>query len=360
MVHATTTFVGSAIWLAHKSTDATVNSETSISFEDLVSLLQRVFTRAGVAERNAVALAMNCALCERDGSLSHGIFRIPGYLSSLKSGWVDGRAVPLVEDVSPAMVRVDARNGFAQPALAAARPLLLEKLRYCGSALVAIRDSHHFSALWPDVEPFAREGFVAMSFVSGLACVIPLGGRQPVFGTNPMAFASPVAGAEPLVFDHATSALSNGDVRIAAREGHCVPVGSGVDRNRQPTVDPQAILNGGALLPFGGHKGASIMLMIEILASALTGGPFSAEVDFSHHPGAETPKTGQLLLVLDPERGGNGAFTHRVRRLLDLVREAGQGRLPGDRRYAQRKLSEKGIPISRTRLAELTALANST
>lgn len=336
-----------------------MNAVTTISFESLVSLLRRVFTQAGVSESNAGALAMTCAQCERDGSLSHGIFRIPGYLSSLKSGWVDGRAVPSVVDVSPAMVRVDARNGFAQPALAAARPLLLDKVRCCGSALLAIRDSHHFSALWPDVEPFAREGFVAMSFVTGLACVIPPGGRQPIFGTNPMAFASPVAGADPLVFDHATSALSNGDVRIAAREGHTVHPGAGVDRNRQPTVDPKAILNGGALLPFGGHKGASIILMIEILASALTGGAFSAEVDFSRHPGAETPRTGQLLLVIDPQRGGNDLFAHRVRQLLDSVREAGQERLPGDRRYARRKLSDEGIPISHAQLTELTVLAQS-
>jgi delta1-piperideine-2-carboxylate reductase len=335
-----------------------MTAEMSIRFDDLVSLLQRVFTRAGVAEENAAHLAANCAMCERDGSLSHGIFRVPGYLSSLKSGWVDGRAVPIVEDVSPAMIRVDARNGFAQPALAAARPVLLDKVRREGVAIVAIRDSHHFSALWPDVEPFAREGWVAMSYVSGLACVVPPGGRRPVFGTNPMAFASPVAGTDPLVFDQATSALSNGDMRIAAREGHDVPAGCGVDRNRQPTADPGAILDGGALLPFGGHKGASIMLMVEILASALTGGQFSAEVDFSKHPGAETPKTGQLLIVVDPERGGNAAFARRVRQLLDTLREAGQERLPGDRRYARRKMSEEhGIPISRTQRAQLTAFA---
>jgi delta1-piperideine-2-carboxylate reductase len=337
-----------------------MTAETFIPFESLVNLLRRIFIRAGVAEGNAALLATNCATCERDGALSHGIFRIPGYLSSLQSGWVDGHAVPIVEDAGPAFIRVDARNGFAQPALAAGRALLLDKVRSNGVAVIAIKDSHHFSALWPDIEPFARTGLVALSFVSGLACVIPPGGRKRVFGTNPIAFASPVAGADPLVFDQATSALSNGDVRIAAREGHTVPAGSGVDRHGEPTVHPQAILEGGALLPFGGHKGASIMLMIEILASALTGGQFSAEVDFSRHAGAETPKTGQLLILLDPQRGGNTAFADRVRQLLDLVREAGQQRLPGDRRYAQRHLAaSRGIPISQAQLSQLTAFATS-
>jgi delta1-piperideine-2-carboxylate reductase len=335
----------------------TASSEARIPFNELVVLLRRIFINAGVAQNNAEILALNCAQCERDGSSSHGIFRVPGYLASLKSGWVDGRAVPAIEDAGAASLRVDARNGFAQPALAVARPTLIDKARHVGAATLAIRNSHHFSALWPDVEPFAREGLITLAFVSGLACVIPPGGYKPVFGTNPIAFAAPVADSDPLVFDQATSALSNGDVRIAAREHRHVPPGSGVDRHGRPTLDPSAILDGGALLPFGGHKGASIALMVEILASALTGGQFSSEVDFSRHPGAETPKTGQLLIVIDPDRGGNTTVAARIRQLIGNLREAGQQRLPGDRRYAQRKASEEyGIPISLAQLEQLSYL----
>src|SRR5262245_162806 len=132
--------------------------EITISFEDLATLLRGVFVNAGVAEENAEILARNCAMCERDGSLSHGIFRIPGYLASIKSGWVDANAVPVIEDVGDAFVRAHARNGFAQPALAAARAMLTRKARDAGVAVLAIRDSHHFSALRPDIEPLAREG----------------------------------------------------------------------------------------------------------------------------------------------------------------------------------------------------------
>jgi delta1-piperideine-2-carboxylate reductase len=337
-----------------------VSEEIRITFDELVALLRRIFINANVAERNADILATNCAMCERDGSLSHGIFRIPGYLASLKAGWVDGHAVPAVEDAGPAFARVDAKNGFAQPALAAARPILIDKVCSAGMAALAIRDSHHFSALWPDVEPFAREGLICMAFVSGLACVMPPGGSKVVFGTNPIAFAAPVDGASPMVFDQATSALSNGDLRIAARGGRNVPLGSGVDRRGRPTLDPAAILDGGALLPFGGHKGASIALMVEILASALTGGQFSFEVDFTGHPGAETPRTGQLLIVIDPERGGNIAVASRIRQLIDRVRDAGQIRLPGDRRYVRRKVSDYyGVPISSIDLEYLRSLATS-
>lgn len=329
-----------------------------LSFADLVALLESIFLKNGVSANNAKILAENCAACERDGSLSHGIFRMAGYVSSLNSGWVDGKAVPEVEDVGPAFVRVDAKGGFTQPAMLAARPLLIEKVKENGVAVLAIRRSHHFSALWPDVEPFADQGFVALSVVNSMACVVPHGGKKAVFGTNPVAFASPRAGSAPFVFDQASSAIAHGDVQIAARAGRYLKPGMGVDRDGQPTNDPKAILDGGALLPFGGHKGNSIALMVEILSAALTGGYFSGEFDWSGHEGAQTPFTGQFLIVIDPARGGNDVFAERVAGICDLVLEAGEERLPGDRRHGARAKAEKnGIELPRESYEQLRNMA---
>ncbi len=332
------------------------NGVRRVAFDELVALLTDIFRQAGLSRHNATILADNCARCERDGSHSHGIFRIPGYLSSLESGWVDGNATPIVERASDTYLRIDAANGFAQPALKSASPQIHDILASSGSCVVAMRDSHHFSALWPDIEPFADAGFVAITMVTGVAHVVPYGGHTPVFGTNPIAFATPVAGAPPLIFDQATSTMAHGDLQIAAREERAVPVGTGVDSNGVATDSPDAILEGG-LLPFGGHKGASIALMVEILASALTGGQFSSEVDLSQHPGALTPRTGQFLLLIDPARGNHTAFSHRVADLLARVKAAGQARLPGDRRLRHRHDAERyGIPITRRDWESLSAL----
>lgn len=330
---------------------------TRIAFAELKTLLARVFERHGTSAEVAAVLADNCASAQRDGSESHGVFRIPGYLSTLASGWVDGRAVPQVEDIAPGLVAVDAGNGFAQPALAAARGLLLDKVRHNGIAMLAIRNSHHFAALWPDVEPFAREGLVALAFVNSMACVVPYGGRKLLFGTNPISFAAPRAGADPLVFDLATSAIAHGDVQIAAREGQLLPEGYGVDSDGRPTCDPAAILNGGALLPFGGYKGSALSMMVELLAAALTGGNFSFEFDWSQHPGAKTPWTGELLIVIDPSRGAGSNFAERTATLVREMAAAGQTRQPGDRRYRQRAESARaGVAIASEDLAYLRGL----
>ncbi|OPA84994.1 lactate dehydrogenase [Pseudomonas fluorescens] len=331
----------------------------SIGFPELVALLHQVFVRHGTSPEVAAILSLNCASAERDGAHSHGIFRMPGYLSTLASGWVNGRAVPQVTDVASGFVRVDAGNGFAQPALEAARGLLVEKARSAGIALLAIHNSHHFAALWPDVEPFAEEGLVALSVVNSMTCVVPHGADRPLFGTNPIAFAAPRADGAPIVFDLATSAIAHGDVQIAARKGERLPPGMGVDSLGQPTQDPKAILEGGALLPFGGHKGSALSMMVELLAAALTGGNFSFEFNWADHPGARTPWTGQLLIVIDPSKTAGQSFAERSQELVRQMHAAGLRRLPGDRRHRTRAKSEQeGIVIEVQDWQQLQALAN--
>ena len=333
-----------------------------IPFDTLRTTLAHIFERHGTSAAVAAVLADNCASAERDGAHSHGVFRIPGYLSTLASGWVDGHAIPRVRDMAPGFLSVDACNGFAQPAYMMAYDALVAKARANGIALLAIHNSHHFAALWPDVEPLARDGLVALALVNSMACVVPSGGTKALFGTNPIAFAAPRAGHDPLVFDLATSAMAHGDVQIAAREGRPLPEGFGVDCNGQPTTDPRAVLDGGALLPFGGlhssYKGSALSMMVELLAAALTGGHFSFEFDWSGHPGAHTPHTGELIIAIDPAKNQGRGFAQRCEDLVRAMAGAGQQRLPGERRYRQRAQSlREGVALPAATWAELQRLA---
>lgn len=333
--------------------------ERRVSFGELTQLLTRILESAGASHEVATIIAGNCASCERDGSGSHGVFRIPGYVSSIRSGWADPRATPRVEDAAPSFVRVAAGNGFAQPALEAARALVTKKARQTGACVLTIRDSHHLSALWPDVEPFAEDGLIALSVVNSMAVVVPSGARKPVFGTNPISFAAPIEGRDPLVFDMATSAWSHGDVQIAQRNGKILPYGVGVDAAGNPTTDAAKVLGGGAFMPFGGHKGSALSMMIELLGAALTGGKFSAEVDWSEYPGATTPHTGQFLLLIDPGHAGGLPFEKRGAQFTEKLREAGLGILPGERRRRNRRKNlADGIPLADKTWDELLQLSN--
>ncbi|WP_449279006.1 Ldh family oxidoreductase [Leucobacter sp. GX24907] len=319
-----------------------------IPFEELAALLEQAFLDAGVTPESARLIGRNCAAVERDGTHSHGVFRMPGYLASVRSGWLDGTAVPVVDRVSPSFLRVDGANGFSQSAIDAAREDIAAAIDETGVALVAIRDAHHFSSLWPDVEPFARQGLVALTMVTGGdSIVIPQGASERIFGTNPMAFATPRAGTDPLVWDFATSTMSHGDLTITRNEGRELAPGMGIGRGGRATQDPAEVLDEGGLIAFGGHKGLLLSLTVELLASALTGAPFSTEADSGKPEGAHTSRVGQFLLVADPERGGNSEYGARVSGLIELLREAGMSRVPGEHRYALRAENDRlGIPVT--------------
>ncbi len=300
----------------------------------------------GVDALSAEAVAASIVASERDGTYSHGLARLAGFLSSLSSGWITGAPVMTVSEPAPAVVRVDAGNGFAQGALARSRDLAMRKAREQGLCAIHIHDSHHFGSLWPDVEPFADEGLVALAFVHTRSRIVAPGTRRPVLGTNPMAFALPRTGHPPVVWDQAASVIAHGDVILAAKKGHTLPADAGVDRHGQVTRDPQAVLDQGALMPFAGHKGFLIALLVEVLAAAMTGSRFGFEDTSGAIPGAVTSNAGQFLLLIDPQRSGADDFGMRIEQLLEALADAGTTRLPGDRRYANRaRAREQGIAV---------------
>ncbi|KHL03041.1 hypothetical protein LK10_10525, partial [Sinomonas humi] len=174
-------------------------------FAELVAAIEAILLNGGFSQEVAHILAWNHACCERDGAFSHGVFRVPQYIETLRTGYLNGAASPRLEQVSPSYMRIDAGGGIAQVALARARQKIMHAVEEEGVALVAIRHSHHHSALWPDLEPFAESGCIALTTVTGgVPTVAPVGVHEAVLSTNPFAYAIPVAGAPPLVADFAT------------------------------------------------------------------------------------------------------------------------------------------------------------
>ena len=326
-----------------------------LSIEELTDLVAAVFESRGMAPADARTVAGVVVAAERDGARSHGLQRMPGYVSSMDCGWVNARAEPRIEQRTPGLLAADAGNGLAQIALARARKRLVRLARQNGTALLTIRNAHHFAALWPDVEPFAEAGFIALAMVNSRNLIAAWGGTQKVLGTNPVAFACPRPGAPPLVWDQASSTMSQGDVLLHRAAGKPLPPGTGIDRDGQATTDPAAVLEG-ALLPFAGAKGSSVAFMVEILTAAFSGGTFGFEDQGAATPGAVTSRSNQFLLLLDPAAAGAAAFGARVEELLAVITAGGSRRLPGERRYAARqRAATAGIPVDAAVLDELRA-----
>jgi LDH2 family malate/lactate/ureidoglycolate dehydrogenase len=132
-----------------------------------------------------------------------------------------------------------------------------------------------------------------------------------------MVFACPRTGLPPLVWDQASSMIAQGEVLLAATRGHRLPHGIGLDAEGVPTLDPNAVLQGGSMMPFGGHKGSAIAFMIEVLAAGLTGGRFGFEDNSAAYPGAQTSNAGEVVILIDPLRIGESHFFERIELLLE-------------------------------------------
>ena len=332
---------------------------TTLPIATLQGRVEAIFLRAGMNAVQSVALARVIVAGERDACTSHGIYRIEGVLRTLKAGKVKADAVPVLDPgTHGAIVRVNAAGGFSNPAFELGLPALVERARNLGLAALVVNDCTHFAALWPEVEAVTAHGLAALVMCPSYASVAPAGGTRPLLGTNPLAFGWPRPGRDPYVFDFATSVAARGEIELHRRAGKPLPEGWAIDATGAPTTDPVAAL-GGAMMPFGGHKGSAIGTMIELLAGAMIGDLTSPEALEFLGTTTIAPRHGELILALSPEKfaaGRPGDPFDRAETLLQAI--TGQGaRLPSQRRYAARAISEaEGITLSAAEVEMLDRL----
>ena len=302
------------------------------------SELEGIITEALMANRtaegNARSVARALVLAEIDGKKGHGLSRVPSYAGQAQSGKVDGHASPGAESPRPGVLAIDAGHGFAYPAFDLMQSGLPEMAQRNGIAMAAIRRSHHYGVAGHHVEKLADQGLVALLFGNTPAAMAPWGGKTPLFGTNPIAFAAPVAGREPMVIDLATSRVARGNILTASQKGNPIPEGWALDADGAPTTDPAAALKG-SMVPMAGAKGAALALMIEVLAAALTGAAFGRDATSFFDAGGNPPNTGQLMIAIDPSATADD-MAGRLAMLAGLIEDDG-ARLPGSSRMARRQ-----------------------
>lgn len=320
-------------------------------------IARRVLEASGTRADNADAVARALVAAEADGLASHGLSRLPAYADQAKSGKVDGRAVAVLTETAPGALIVDAKCGFAFPAIAAGLKRAAEMARSNGTVGVSVGNSHHFGVAAYHIEPLAEHGLVALAFGNSPAAIAPWGGSKPIFGTNPIAFACPCPGRAPLVIDLSLSKVARGRIMVAAQKGEAIPEGWALDADGRPTTDAKAAL-GGAMVAMGDAKGTALVLMVELLAAALSASHFGYEASSFFDAKGGPPRVGQFFLVLDPQRFAGAAFATRVGDLVAAIQAQPGARLPGDRRLAARaKAQANGITISDDLHADLVRRA---
>jgi LDH2 family malate/lactate/ureidoglycolate dehydrogenase len=336
-----------------------------ITASALTDMTQAILTAEGTPPDIARQVAVSLVTSNLLGHDSHGVLRLARYVNYIRTEMIQPAARPTVAQQSEATAVVDGAWGFGQTIAQFGTSVAAELARAHGVGAVSLTRTNHIGRLGEYAEMLANESLVGMVITSGSAfggAVSAYGGSQRIFGTNPIAFAVPVDEEfPPLVVDFATSGVAEGKVAVALSKGARLAPGLLLDKDGAPSTSPASFYEGGALIPFGGHKGYGLALMIEILASIMTGvAPgLSAEWTRSSNPTLITAWDPTRFVPLDQFR----RQTAELCRYIHNSRPAEgfeQVLLPGEPEARSRAVREReGIPLPDTTWKELSDLASS-
>jgi (2R)-3-sulfolactate dehydrogenase (NADP+) len=316
-----------------------------MTLDDATTLCERSAIAAGASPEVALSLARSAIAAEADGQAMLGVSHFIDYLDALEAGRMDGGAVPEITQPAPAIILSDAKGGAAHPGFDAAFEKLVETVKSFGIALFTQKNAYTCGALGYFVGRLAERGLAGLAATNGPALLAGSGSTRPVYCTNPMAFAAPVAGGPALLIDQSSSATAFVSIRAAAKRGETIPEGWAIDAEGRPTTDPFAAMKG-ALLAFGGGRGANIALMVEVLAAGFSGANWSLDAP-SFNAGAEGPGTGMTVIAIAPRLIDSGFEARLARQIERLSREYGV-HIPGRAKAeARERLLREGIEIPR-------------
>jgi LDH2 family malate/lactate/ureidoglycolate dehydrogenase len=315
--------------------------------EQLAKYATAALAAVGVPDPIAAQVAGSLVRSNLVGHDSHGIIRLVQYAEFIDAGQIRPSAAAEIAGTRGGSGVVDGGWGFGQPAAQLATALAIKAASTHAVAVVTIHNCNHIGRLGEYVTDLAEAGLMGMAFCNSGAVVAPFGGTGRALGTNPFAWAAPGGPYGPLVLDFSTAGVAEGKLRVAAAEGRDVGAGLIVDAQGLPSERPEDFFAGGALLPFGGHKGSGMSVMIELLGGLLTG------MGTAPTPGY-AGGNGTVLLAVDLAAFTDpAAYQAGAREFCATLVAAGAGPsggsvlLPGEveSRTRERRLRD-GIPVS--------------
>lgn len=328
-----------------------------IKLELMVEKSAKILELAGSSKADALSVATSLVDAQAAGHSSHGILRLVEYANAVEKGQVTPTAQAKIISDRGAVVTLDGQWGWGQIACKQAVELVAEKANKFGIGTVVIKSCNHIGRLGEYVEMLSQKSLVSIMWCNGGPNVAAYGGKTRLFGTNPFAAGIPT-GDENIVIDFATASSAEGKIRAANVNGLHVPEGLIVKADGSPTTEPADFYAGGAILPFGGHKGYCLNLLIELLGGALSGAHPSMNDSYGNG-------NGTVLIAMDPEFFiGTDQFLQDVNQATGVIKNAPPADpskpilLPGEVEEQERAKNADGIVISAAIWGSILELEN--
>lgn len=290
--------------------------------EDLSDYITNIFVGHGTPKHIAEAVSKHLINADLRGHSSHGIDRVPQYITKIDNGDVVPDAEPEIAKQSEATLLINANRGIGQHTTNFALTKAMTKAKTGGVTVSSIRHSSHVGRLGDYCETAASHGFVSIvttGFVGlDLGWMMPPGGKRRFVGANPWAFGMPTR-SSPAIYDASTTNVAQGKVKVAKSKDESIPHGWVVDQDGMDTHDPDDLYRGGALVPLGGevaaHKGYGLGIFSALLSGLSMIGdsnPTPVASNLQLHGGANPERSnenlwmaGVTIIVIDPSHFGD-------------------------------------------------------
>ncbi len=344
-------------------------SDVIISVDNLKTFMKESLLKAGVPNDDADIVVDVLISSDLRGIESHGIGRLQMYLNFIK----DGVQTPVTKyeilKETPGTALIDAKFGMGHVVSYHAMKLAIEKAKKTGIAAVSVRNSTHFGICGYYPLMAIKENMAGFAVTNARPSIAPTFSNDPMFGTNPIAFGVPTDEPCPFLLDMATSITQRGKVEVYDRIGKTMPEGWAMDRDGNYVTDPTKLLGmfaskAASLLPLGGagedlsgYKGYGLAMMVEILSSAFSGGPFCWGLSGFDENGKKVPnKLGHFFMAInissfidiDEFKTITGNMAREMRKCTKLP---GIERIytAGEKEYdKEQEIPEKGVKINDT------------
>ena len=235
-----------------------------IEVEDLRTLCQDILTDHDLDETDAHIVTDILIEAELRGRPTHGVIRLPGIVGRVAEG---GRKPMLLAKDGPAYALVDGQENLGYLVAHRCARTAIGKADRTGVGVVGGFNTSHSGMMGYYASMIADAGLVGLVMCDTSPRIVPWGGKEPVLGTNPIAAGFPAPNGQVLV-DLSPASITNGEILLAMKDGKDIPEGMALGPDGKLTTDPELARKGG-VLPFGGHKGYALSVMIQLFSGPL-------------------------------------------------------------------------------------------
>ena len=217
-----------------------------------------------------------------------------------------------------------------------------------GIGCVGLSNTNHWMRGGAYALQAAEAGYIGICWTNTTRLMPPWGSAEKKIGNNPMAIGIPREGGH-ILLDMAMSQYSNGKLEVLQLQGKQLPLPGGYDTKGELTIEPGEILDSARALPIGYWKGSGLALVLDTMASVISGGQATHEIG---KQGSEYAVSQVYIAINATGMMGQAALEETVAAIIDDFRmavpldENESVRYPGEGMLRTRQESlEKGVLV---------------